>query len=152
MKRRLLLFCLVVLLASGCAATTISTSGAGDGQTAAENLSYFPSGVTDIEIPKELEPVHDDSMFIETASYHGGILAFEGRVEISSLADYFVAVMKKNGWRQAGAVRYKNILLAFVKSGKSCIITIQDRGATRKTRVAIYLTEEVQPGSGVLVQ
>ncbi len=151
---RILLAGALLLSLAGCAATSpapptppAGTAEAGKG-TAPPNLSYFPSGITDIELPRELQPVRDETMFIETASYHGGVLVFEGRVEISSLTDYLAAVMQKNGWRLAGAVRYENALLAYVKPGKSCTITIIDGGLMGKTRVAIYLTEEAGSGTG----
>lgn len=150
---RILLAGALLLSLAGCATTSpaptppADTVEAGEG-SAAPNLSYFPTGVTDIELPRELEPVRDETMFIETASYHGGVLVFEGRVEISSLADYLAVTMTKNGWRLAGSVRYKNVLLAYVKPGKFCTITIIDGGMIGKTRVAIYLTEESAAAGG----
>jgi len=139
---RIVLLCLLLALGSGCSTLAPTSGGENADQTTSENQPYFPSGVTDIQIPSELSLVRDNSMFINTASYNGGIMTFEGRVEIGSLADYFITTMKKNGWSLAGSVRYNNVLLAFVKPAKSCIITIQGRGVSFKTRVSIYLTED----------
>ena len=136
--------CLTLLLP---ACSTLQPSGSDSDQTSSSSTAmppFFPSGVKDIQIPADLELRRDDSMFINTASYNGGILSYEGRVEIESLADYFTSTMKKNGWKLAGSVRYKNVLLAFVKPNKSCIIKILETNLTWKTQTYIYYTEDLQ--------
>jgi len=144
----LFLFLAGLLLASlpltGCS-TLQNSSGSAEGQQSSSAMPpYFPSGVTDVQIPAELELSRDDSMFINTSSYNGGILAFEGRVDVDSVADFFHTTMQKNGWKMAGSIRYKNILMAFVKPNKSCIIKILDTGLTFKTKINIYYTEDME--------
>ena len=129
---------------TGCS-TLPNSSAAADGQQSSSAMPpYFPSGVTDVQIPAELELSRDDSMFINTSSYNGGILVFEGRVNVDSVADFFLTSMQKNGWKMAGSIRYKNILMAFVKPNKSCIIKIIDTGLTFKTKINIYYTEDME--------
>lgn len=132
---------------TGCS-TLHNTSASDDGQQSSMAMPpYFPSGVTDVQIPAELELSRDDSMFINTSSYNGGILAFEGRVDVNSIADFFLTTMQKNGWKMAGSIRYKNILMAFVKPNKSCIIKVIDTGYAFKTKVNIYYTEDMDEKS-----
>jgi len=141
------LFLLFLILAlSAC--STLQSDGSESDQQSSGMAPYIPSMVKDIQIPSELEFNRDDSMFINTASYEGGILSFKGRVEVESLADYFTASMQKNGWKLTGSVRYKNVLLAFVKPNKSCIIKISEPDLKWKTQVYIYYTEDLQTAAG----
>ena len=140
----LLLFASFAL--AGCSTLQNSSTTTEEG-TNSSMPPYFPSGVKDVQIPSELELNRQDSMFINTSSYNGGILAFEGRVEIDSIADFFLTTMQKNGWKMAGSIRYKNVLMAFVKSHKSCIIKIIDTGISFKTKVNIYYTEDMEDGT-----
>jgi hypothetical protein len=141
-----MIYALVVLLllgGAGCSALQTDSTESSQGSSTVMP-PYLPSGVKDIQIPAELEMKPDDSMFINTSSYIGGILSYEGRVDMESLADFFVATMKKNGWKMTGSIRYKNVLMAFVKPHKSCLIKIMDTGLSMKTQVSIYYTEDVQ--------
>lgn len=137
-----------LLLASlsftGCSTLHNSSSSADGQQSSSAMPPYFPSGVNDVQIPAELELNRDDTMFINTSSYNGGILSFEGRVDTDSVADFFLTTMQKNGWKKAGSIRYKNILMAFFKPNKSCIIKIIDTGLAYKTKVYIYYTDDME--------
>ena len=128
---------------TGCS-TLQSPAATTEEQSSSAMPPYFPSGVKDVQIPAELELNREDSMFINTSSYNGGILTFEGRVEVNSVADFFLTTMQKNGWKMAGSIRYKNILMAFVKPNKSCIIKIFDTGLAFKTKVNVYYTEDME--------
>lgn len=141
-----MIYVLIMLLSlGGAGCSTLQSESAEPSQGGSAVMPpYFPSGVKDIQIPAELEMKPDDSMFINTSSYIGGILSFEGRVDMESLADFFVATMKKNGWKMTGSIRYKNVLMAFVKPHKSCLIKITDTGLSMKTQATIYYTEDVQ--------
>ena len=134
----------VSLQLTGCSTLQHPSNSANGQRSSSAMPPYFPSGVTDVQIPAELELSRDDSMFINTSSYNGGILAFEGRVDVESVADFFLTTMQKNGWKMAGSIRYKNILMAFVKPNKSCIIKIFDTGLAFKTKVNVYYTEDME--------
>jgi len=134
---------------SGCAAmhsggTTSSTTAATQGSGATKNEPYFPTNFNDFEVPGELKLDSQHTMFINTASFTGGIIAFDGRVEINSLADFFIDSMQKNNWQLTGEVRYNNILLAFTKPKKNCLISIYSDAYGYKTKVNVYITETNQ--------
>jgi len=144
MKTTVTTFILLLFVLTGCSTMSNRPSEQEGASQARENQPFFPRGVNDIQIPSELKLDRDSSMFINTASYVGGIMTYEGRVEIDSLADFFITTMQKNGWKMAGSIRYKNNLLAFVKPRKSCIISIFDQGISFKTKVSIYLTDDME--------
>lgn len=131
---------------TGCAAMDGGTTSTGQSEsatTAAKNEPYFPTNFSDFEVPGELEMIRKNTLFINTASFTGGIINFTGRVEVDSLTDFFINSMQKNGWHLTGEVRYENILLAFTKPNKNCLITIYDGEFGNKTKVYTYITEDV---------
>lgn len=107
----------------------------------------------DILVPGELSYDREDSLFTNTSSFAGGILSYSGRVQPDSVADYFLNTMPDNGWKLAGSVKSKSILLAFTKANKVCMIKIFDTALGQKTAVSIYVTHDVtggQPSSGFI--
>jgi hypothetical protein len=140
-----------LLALTGCASMhTASTSGTATATDteSAKNEPYFPTNFNDFEVPGELKIDSKHTMFINTSSFTGGIIAFSGRVEITSLADYFINSMQKNNWTLTGEVRYNNILLAFTKPNKNCMISIYGDSYNYKTKVNVYITENSQLSIG----
>jgi len=142
---RLTVFIFLLALA-GCASTQTSGDAASpeDPGGIVRNEPYFPTKFDDFEIPGELEQDYSKTMFINTSSFTGGILNFTGRVEVASLTDFFINSMQKNGWKLAGEVRYENIMLAFNKPHKNCMVTIYPGDFATKTKVYVYLMTEAQ--------
>ncbi len=124
-------------------------SGCADKSTQTPNdlpsVSTTVEGNTDIELPSEMKWASNDSMVIKTDSFRGGILLYSGRVEINSLKDFIVSSMLKNKWKHVGEVSYKNILLAFTKPNKTCMLTLTEGigGSLGKTHVTLYVTVDV---------
>jgi len=109
--------------------------------TSSDSEPYFPTNFNDFEVPGELKLDSKHTMFINTSSFKGGIVAFAGRVEKTSLADFFINSMQKNNWNLTGEVRYDSILLSFTKPNKNCMISIYDDSYGYKTKVNVYMTE-----------
>ncbi len=124
----------------------IVLSGCADKSTQTENdlpsVSSMAEGNNDIELPSEMKWNSKDSMVIKTDSFKGGILQYSGRVEVNSLKDFMVASMLKNKWKHVGEASYKNILLAFTKPNKTCMITLTEGigGSLGKTNATLYIT------------
>jgi hypothetical protein len=131
-----------LLIMSGC--TTINSDEEGDATAIAVDQPYYPAECKEILIPGGLKLEKNGSMFINTDSFKGGFLKFSGRLEINSLTDFFINSMPKNGWQRNGMVKYKNVLLAFSKKDKTCMITIRETSLSLNTEVAIYLAEIVE--------
>ncbi len=141
------LVALLLLALTGCAQLGLGSStgkdAAAPADTAATNPPYNASDFRDLLIPGELAWNRDKSMIIRTDSYAGGVLNFSGRVEIASLSEFFVQNMERNGWKMAGSIKYKQVLLAFIKPAKTCTITIADGNLGLNTEVNIYITEDI---------
>ena len=97
----------------------------------------------DIEIPAEMEYNPKGSMSIKTDSFRGGIIHYKGRVEMHSLKEFLVASMKKNKWKLAGEVSSQNVILAFTKPNKTCMINIDPKGSLSDTTLTMYVTVDV---------
>lgn len=138
-----------LLISSGCSAIKSSSNATGqDGEpgsskTIVENAPYYSKEFSDLLIPGELEFNNDKTMSIRTESFAGGILNFSGRVEMNSLADFFATTMAKNGWKLTGTIKHKEILLAFVKPYKTCMLRISKSGLGMTTEVYAYITEDI---------
>ena len=137
---------------SGCAQLGggKDSSGSSSGGTMSSNEPYYPTDFKDILIPAELDWNLDKSMAINTASFAGGILNFSGRVEINSLTEFFIASMRKDGWKLAGTVKSKYVLLAFTKPDKTSLIRIHENEFGLKTEVSIYVTDMTKSSSSAV--
>ena len=131
--------CLTML--NSCSSKTSTGAPAADVSPLPNSLNNFD----DIELPSEMEINQKKSMTIKTESFRGGVLHFAGKVEILSLRDYVVASMKNNQWKLAGEASYENILLAFVKQNKTCMIKLEEGwgGSLGKTYMELYITYDV---------
>ena len=78
-------------------------------------------------------------MGIKTESFRGGVYVYEGKVAVMSLKDYMVQSMQDNKWKQVGETSSKDIMLAFVKPNKTCMMVISD-ASFGKTELTLYVT------------
>ena len=121
--------------------TTTDNGHASENTTKVEFEPYYPSDFRDLLIPGELIWSREKSVTLNTDSFNGGILNFNGRVEVTSLMDFFANSMKNDGWTSVGSLKSKNVLLAFTKENSSCIIRIIEGGPIGKTEVSIYIAK-----------
>lgn len=107
---------------------------------------YRANEFSDILIPSEFSWDREKSMIVRTDSFAGGVLQYNGRVDITSAADFFSNNMPRNGWKLAGSTRYKNILLAFIKPNKTCTVVLSENKLLMRTEIAIYVAEDLTAG------
>jgi len=135
----------LTLIFAGCASNK-STSGSDT--PGLPQVSSFADDIKDITLPSELEWNRKNSMAIKTESFRGGIFNYRGRAEIMSLKDYMVASMQDNKWRLVGETASKDIMLAFVKPNKTCMMVISD-GMLGKTELTLYVAIDKTTSGGV---
>jgi len=132
---------------TGCAEMVIGGSdqsmAAPLGGPATGSQPYYANEFNDLLIPNELTWDREKSMLVRTDSFAGGVLHYSGRVEVTSLSDFFINTMAKSGWKLAGSAKYRKVLLAFVKPQKTCTIQLSENEFGLKTDVAIYITEDL---------
>jgi len=97
----------------------------------------------DIEIPVDMKYINQNSMSIRTDSFRGGIINYKGRIEANSLKEYIVTSMKKNKWKLAGEVSSQDIILAFTKPHRTCMIQIKPNSSISDTTLTMYVTVDL---------
>ena len=136
------------------ATALLPLTGCSDKATSADEMSGMPpvsvfaGDLKDIELPVELEWQRDKSMTIKTESFNGGIWHYEGRVEALSLKDYIINAMHNNKWKLVGESTSHDILLAFVKPNKTCMIIISD-SRFGKTKLTLHVTIDRTSAAGL---
>lgn len=141
-------YCVIAVLLfalTGCMSGSSNTSVIAS-DTNDENFPSMGSTLgnyEDIEIPAEMKYNPKGSMSIRTDSFRGGIIHYKGRVEMHSLKEFLIASMKKNKWKLAGEVSSQNVILAFTKPSKTCMINIDPKGGLSDTALTMYVTVDV---------
>lgn len=135
---------LTLNLAAGCAG-----SGGGSSEPIKEeSLSQVTTMVEsygDIELPLEMTLESEKSMAMRTDSFQGGIHVYRGRVQVGSLRDYVIASMRNHKWKLAGEASYKNVMLAFTKPNRTCMVVLSEdaTGVLGKTQANLYVTVDL---------
>lgn len=133
----------MLLLLTGCA----NRGGMEGDSGGAMQMSNFADDIKDITLPAELVWDRKGSMVIKTESFRGGVFTYKGRVELMSLKDYMVASMQGNKWRLVGETASKDIMLAFIKPNKTCMVIISD-GIMGKVELKLYVAIDKTGGGG----
>ena len=133
----------LLLISTGCAS---NKSMVGSDAAGLPQISNFADDIKDITLPTELAWDRKNSMVIKTESFRGGIFTYKGRVEVMSLKDYMVASMQDNKWRLVGETASKDIMLAFVKPNKTCMMVISE-GVLGKTELKLYVAIDKTGGA-----
>ncbi len=127
-----------ILLLSGCSSLSPQTElPSGDG--ALPPISGFADDIQDIVIPTDMEWNRAKSMTIKTESFRGGLWHYSGKLEIVSLKDFMVSSMQDNKWKLVGEASSKDIMLAFVKPNKTCMMVLTDK-SFNTTQLTLYVT------------
>ncbi|WP_457574983.1 hypothetical protein [Desulfolithobacter sp.] len=131
---------MVLLLQAGCTTFQYGGSSAVEpGDSALPPVSGFADDISDIILPTEMEWDRKKSITIKTESFRGGIWHYVGKVEVLSLKDFMIKAMQDNKWKLVGEATSENILLAFIKPNKTCMMVIED-GTMGKTHLTLYVT------------
>lgn len=133
-----LLFILAIttLLLSGCVNSTTSVQADAAGLPP---VSGFADDIQDIILPTSMEWKRKKSMTIKTESYRGGVWHYDGKVEAVSLKDFMTSSMQDNNWKLVGEAASQDIMLAFVKESKTCMMIISE-SSFQKITLTLYVT------------
>jgi hypothetical protein len=142
MKWFVFLGVLLLLFSTGCTSRNVVSSDV----AGLPQVSNFADDIKDITLPSELAWDRKNSMVIKTESFRGGIFLYKGKAEIMSLKDYMVASMKDNKWRLVGETASKDIMLAFVKPNKTCMVVIGE-GLFKRTELRLYVAIDKTGGA-----
>ncbi len=128
-----------LLIVGGCTNGSLGKTEVVHGDSALPPVSGFADDIQDIVLPTDMEWKRDKSMTIKTESFRGGIWYYTGRVEVVSLKDFMTSAMQDNKWKLVGEATSKDVMLAFVKPNKTCMMVIADE-TFGKTSLTLYVT------------
>ena len=138
---------LLLVLTTGCVngLTGGSGSAAPPASDGLASVTTMVESYGDIELPLEMTLSPEKSIAMRTDSFQGGIHSYSGRVQIGSLKDYLLTSMRNNKWKLVGEASYKNVMLAFTKSNKTCMVVLSEGigGSFGKTEAVFYVTIDV---------
>lgn len=100
----------------------------------------------DILIPPELKLDTHKSIVVNTSTFSGGVMVFNGYVDPASLIDFFVKNMTKDNWQMKGSIKYRHTVLTFEKPNKGCVIMVGEE--TFNTPVEIWVGILHEPKTG----
>ncbi len=128
-----------LIFVAGCASGPMGKTEVEAGDAALPPVSGFADDIQDIVLPTDMEWNRSKSMAIKTESFRGGVWYYEGKVEVISLKDFMSSSMQDNKWKLVGEVTSKDVLLAFAKPNKTCMMVIADENFG-KTSLTLYVT------------
>jgi len=137
---RLVFFLMILatlVLSSGCVNSIGKTQISSD-ESALPPVSGFADDIQDIVLPTDMDWKRGKSMTIKTESFRGGVWYYTGRVDVVSLKDFMTNSMKDNKWKLVGEATSKDVMLAFVKPNKTCMMVIAD-DAFGRTSLTLYV-------------
>lgn len=129
----------VLFFLGGCASNPMGKTDVEPGASALPPVSGFADDIQDIVLPTDLEWNRGKSMTIKTESFRGGVWLYTGKVEVISLKDFMTSSMQDNKWKLVGEATSKDVMLAFVKPNKTCMMVISDENFG-KTSLTLYVT------------
>ncbi|SMC17587.1 hypothetical protein SAMN02746041_00349 [Desulfacinum hydrothermale DSM 13146] len=91
--------------------------------TSAPTFYDFP----DIPVPNELRLQSKESTVFQGGGVKTGLLVFKGRVDPSSVINFFQVSLAREKWRMKGSIRYRKSLLLFEKDDRFCIVNVYER-------------------------
>jgi hypothetical protein len=138
---------LIAALLSSCAGWWFGGGSAGEASgTGASKSQVSPRfyDFADIPVPQELSLVPKMSHVFQSGPLKAGLLVLKGRVDPSSVVNFFTVAMNRENWKLKGSSRYRKPILIFEKPEKTCVISVYEK--RWHTFVEIY----VVPTSGTL--
>jgi hypothetical protein len=137
----------VMVLASGC--TSLKGKQISSSPTAANQKTkpanapvYYDFG--DILLPKELKVDKGESFVFNTPSLTAGVLTLTGRVDVSSLTNFFENKMAADGWYLISPIKSPRSKMLFKKESRWCVISI--RGGQLSTVVEVWVAPTMAGG------
>ena len=140
---RTLLYIVVAIVAfslvSGCSTLT------GKQQSSSQNKQQSADGdddpttiyydFDDVVVPRELKVRRDKTFIYESAGLKAGLLSLKGRVDTTSLIDFFEINMKKDNWRLISLIKTPETLMLYHKNNRLCVIGVDEDNYNTYTRI-----------------
>ncbi|MCP3940824.1 MAG: hypothetical protein GY710_05000 [Desulfobacteraceae bacterium] len=138
-------FFLLTMSISGCWADLGSGTPSNSGSMAdsSKQITAVYHDFEDVLVPKELTLMKDKTVVVSTPGFKSGILALKGRVDSTSLFNFFSNNMLKDNWNVVSKIKSSGTtIMVFAKTSRCAVITIRD------SQVYTYVEIGVAPTMG----
>lgn len=104
----------------------------------------------DILVPLELKVNKDRTIVVSTPGYRSGILALKGRVDSTSLFNFFSTNMIRDNWSVVSKIKSPGTtIMVFEKTSRCAVITIRDAQVYTYVEIGVAPTMGGNTGSGM---
>jgi hypothetical protein len=130
----------MIVAIAGCSSLTkkdkqATAPSSGEQASGGVSARYYDFG--DVLVPKELKVDKKSSFIYQTDGFSAGVLVLKGRIETSSLIDFFENNMAKDNWKNISTFKSERTMLLFQKANRWCVMNITDE--TFNTYVEIWV-------------
>jgi len=142
--KKLLMVAMAAALLTTVACAPANNQATADGMP--PSAGVMAANFKDIEMPVDMKWDTGDSITVNTTSFQGGIVKYNGRVEINSLRDFLLSSMANNKWKLVGDTQYSNkIILVFTKPARTCLVILEEGfgGVLGTTYATLYVTSDL---------
>lgn len=117
---------LSLVILSGCGGMSNPFSSDSGNSAEAAAPDYYYGEFSDVPVPSSMKKDGEATTIQPAAGVKSGGQSFKGRVELSSLNDFMINAMTREGWSFQAAFRSTKSVLVFEKNDKYCIIYTTD--------------------------
>ena len=144
------LILVVVLSFCGCSHLGTKTDDASSSDKAyAESRAYTENQAptasymdfNDILIPFGLKVVPKETFIMRSSGLTAGVLALKGRVDQSSLVNFFEINMIKDNWQLVSSFKLPRTLMLYHKDTRWCIINVFEGSFSTKVEIWVSPTQ-----------
>lgn len=127
---KLVIAVFLLFFISGCLGDTIlkkPQQESSDVESKSKETTAVYYDFEDVLIPKELQIIEKTTVIVSTPGFTSGIIALKGRIERTSLFNFFSSNMQKDNWSIISLLKSPaTIIMVFQKSSRTSVITIRN--------------------------
>jgi len=130
---------LALAMILGCSTLSGDNKGSGQSQQRVADGESDPTTIyydfDDVVVPRQLKVRRDATFIYQSAGLKAGLLSLKGRVETTSLIEFFEINMKKDNWRLVSLIKTPSTLMLYHKNNRLCVIEIDEDSYNTYTRI-----------------
>ena len=135
-------------LVSGCSMIDLQPAGSQAQSSAEEKVPekvQKPTAIyydfEDVIVPVDLKIIKERTVIVSTPGFKSGILTLKGRLDSTSLFNFFSANMEKDNWEVLSKIKSPGTtIMVFRKTARCAVITIRDESLYTYVEIGVAPT------------
>jgi len=132
-----LIFVSFLMVNTGCIQQFLQPKKQSKTAPAIKRPSSLYYDFSDVLIPKELKI--EETFVYRAGGYVSGVMILKGRVELSSIVNFFANNMAKDNWKLLSTFKSPRTLMLFQKENRWCVINITEGKYSFPSKVEIWV-------------